>query len=1527
MKKIITMLLGVLVFATSSFTLAKAPGDESQGNQLPPGATFQKTVVTSAPVKVSKPLRELAKPFPKLTEERKNKLLKSGEGVPGVTLIKEMPNHFPFKNKDVKRPEGFVDTAAQLSMKKNAASRSAPEAGVSFDGISNFQGFFPPDTNGDVGPNHYVQTVNVAIAIWDKLGNELIPPTALNSLWSGFGGICETNNNGDPIVLYDSAADRWLISQFAFSSSTDNHQCIAISQTGDPTGAYFLYDFFYGTVFNDYPHFGVWNDGYYMGVNQFSGNSFAGGAVVAYEREKMLNGAVAQQVKFDMNGSTPTVFTPMPLDQDGALPPPAEAHEYFIWSDFDTFSKLQVWEFAVNWVDPGLSTFTQVTALDVTPFNSAPQITQPNGSGLDSLSVRSMFRAAYRNLDGQGKVVFTHNIKAPAGTSETALRWYEINVDQLAGTANLVQESTFAPDTESRWMGSGAMDINGNIAFGYSIASSDMFPSVAAATRLASDPLNTLTDEIILHAGEGSQGGASRWGDYSNLSIDPVDECTFWFTTEYYKAADNDTTSWSTRIASFKLPTCTAGPRGELTGTVIDAATEAPIPGATVSIGAFSTLTDEMGNYTLTLPIGDYPVTAGRYGWIDSTAVTASVIEDEQTTNNISLNVAPRVTVNGKVIDGNGPTPLYAKVIISVPGDTLETFTNPVTGTYSIDLVEGVAVLMTATEQGLGGYLDTSASVTPVAGPSGSHDGVDFNLSINSNCTAPGYHFLNPAFFEGFDSFPATGWTVEDVNGNGAVWTSYLAGSRSFPVETDAAIADSDRAGFVNMDTNLVSPVIQVSSLTSKVLNFDVLYRSFTGADKLEVDVNVDGSGWTNVSSLPQDNVLKKVSFDLTTMLAGATTVQVRFHYFDANFEWYALVDNVAFGSKTCVPTSGSVVSGFVKDANTNLALIGSTVAIDDIPAAITVATESDSQLDDGFFQLFIPDSATSISVSHNGYQTATPVAGDITLATPVLLKAGQLTTGTEQLSPVVTAGRTATETITLTNTGTADAKFAALLLNGDPSTASVAGRFDASTSHFGPDDLNDLNTAKSRDSEQTYNFSALAPGEISGFFPTDLVSGWGVSLNRNSGDFWVGDIALGGAATNTLYKYDAQGQKTGDTIDMNFVQSGFFADSAFNQRTGMLWQVDVGNDNCIHEIDTVSKTVTGKVICPDFAVSQRGLAYDPLTDTFYSGSWNDSIIHQFKTDGTLIRSVNVGLPIAGLAYNSATKHLFISANGRSSSGDFDIIVVDAASPGFVKIGGYDVRLDVDGDGVPDDVISDNGQAGLDIDCNGNLWIVEQNQQFVVGFDAGETGVCDWNHLSWLSTSASQGLTALAINESSDVSVNIDTANLAVGDYSAAIVFYNDTPYGDLTVPLNLTVTEPQYGALGFNITSVAVNENDTATLTIARTDGADFAVSVDYTTVDGSALAGTDYSSVSGTLNWDDLDSAAKTITVQTNLLDQNKTFSVALSNPQGGARLSPKMSATVTIKNKPKGGSMGIPLLILFTFMAITRRRFMIK
>jgi hypothetical protein len=455
-----------------------------------------------------------------------------------------------------------ADTAVQTSPGPQVSTTVAS----TFPGVGNGDYGFapnaaPPDTNGAVGATQYVQWVNESFAVFDKAThNRVYGPAAGNTLWKGFGGGCEANNDGDPIAQYDKAANRWVLTQFSVTNpATYGYlQCVAVSQTSDATGAYNRYAFSYGsTQFNDYPKLGVWPDGYYISYNIFNnGQTFAGSKVCALDRAKMLTGAAATQECFQLSTSYGGL---LPSDLDGTLAPPAGSPNFFL--NFGSNS-LNLWKFHADFATPANATLTGPTNIPVATFNAACSgggtcIPQPGtNQKLDSLADRLMYRLAYRHLaDGHESLVVNHSVQV-SGTkrsSVTGIRWYELRSPN--GSPVVFQQGTFSPDGTSRWMGSIAMDKLGNIALGYSASSGSVYPSLRYTGRLSSDTPNSLQSESTILNGTGSQlSNLSRWGDYSAMTVDPVDDCTFWYTTEYQK--NNGTFNWSTEIASFKFPGC-----------------------------------------------------------------------------------------------------------------------------------------------------------------------------------------------------------------------------------------------------------------------------------------------------------------------------------------------------------------------------------------------------------------------------------------------------------------------------------------------------------------------------------------------------------------------------------------------------------------------------------------------------------------------------------------------------------------------------------------------------------------------------------------------------------------------------------------------------------------------------------------------------------------------------------------------------------------------------------------------------------
>ncbi len=429
--------------------------------------------------------------------------------------------------------------------------------------LMNFEGMnqqangvgWPPDTNGDVGLDYYVQAVNSSIGIYHKSTGALVAATTFDSFFpTTIGGPCDSNNNGDPIVLYDRTNQRWFILGFSWYSSTvgGSFYSIAASATADPTGDWWTYCLNADkTLLNDYPKCGVWSDGIYVTANmfQFSG-SFQHVKVWALKTPELYNGTLTAQSIIE---PSTFAFSLLPANARGGNPPAPGTPNYMYALDADEYGgthadALNIWKYKVDWRVPANTTWTGPAVLPVAAYeitvSGVPQ--QDTANVLDSLFGRLMYSAVYRKFPGYEAVYLSH---VADYRNRRAMRWYELRI--LAGDATVYQQGTYSPDAIHRWMGSVCADKNGNIAIGYSASASSMFPAIRYCGRLASDPHGLLTQgEITLFAGTGSQTDYSRWGDYSVLTIDPVDDETFWYTTEYLAVTG---TKWRSRIGSFKM--------------------------------------------------------------------------------------------------------------------------------------------------------------------------------------------------------------------------------------------------------------------------------------------------------------------------------------------------------------------------------------------------------------------------------------------------------------------------------------------------------------------------------------------------------------------------------------------------------------------------------------------------------------------------------------------------------------------------------------------------------------------------------------------------------------------------------------------------------------------------------------------------------------------------------------------------------------------------------------------------------------
>jgi hypothetical protein len=563
----------VVLVATASTTATRQAVTE------PAVSGIYRGVSTAVHFDVSPPLSELAQLAPE-----------AGAGKPRE--IPELPTGLegPLGPQD-------LDTVVQ-----SEAGPDIPSPSVSFDSLSNTSNVSPPDPVGDVGPNHYVAMSNLSYAVYSKTGTLLAGPSLNNTLWTGFGGDCETDNSGDPIVVYDQLADRWILTQFTASGPT-YFNCVAISTGPNPTGTYFRYAFSTGVNFPDYPKYGVWPDAYYISTREFAfGTTFVGVGAYAVNRAQMLVGNPnPQMISFLVPpGGTPYNIGDglLPSDLDGSTGPPSGSPNYFVGSMDDggpygaPQDALTLWKFVANFANPPASSFTLTNTLPVAPFDSMFSlcagrecIPQPGTvRRLDHLGYRQRptWRLAYRNFGTHESLVTNQSVEATAGVA--GVRWWELRSPNSSPT--VFQQGTYAPnDGIHRWMGSIAMDRDGNAALGFSVSNGTAeFPGVRYTGRLSADPPGSMPQgEGIIVAGTGSQTGSARWGDYTSMNVDPVDDCTFWYVNEYVPVTSS--VGWRLRVGAFKFASCgTGGGEPDLVETAVSDPPAVAVLGQTFSV-------------------------------------------------------------------------------------------------------------------------------------------------------------------------------------------------------------------------------------------------------------------------------------------------------------------------------------------------------------------------------------------------------------------------------------------------------------------------------------------------------------------------------------------------------------------------------------------------------------------------------------------------------------------------------------------------------------------------------------------------------------------------------------------------------------------------------------------------------------------------------------------------------------------------------------------------------------------------------
>jgi fibronectin type 3 domain-containing protein len=715
------------------------------------------------------------------------------------------------------RSTGTSAPTATGSLQSLPSGVPAPPSNGTFEGVGNLDSVLPPDTNGAVGGQYYVQWVNLHYAVFNKATGAQVLQVAGKQVFANLNNACSTTNQGDPIVQYDKLAQRWVLTQFAFGTSVFGQpkspylQCVAVSQTSDPTGAYWLYSWNVGlfngaNYFPDYPKLAVWPDGYYLTFNYFGSNlsTFYGAGMVVLQRNVMLVGGTANAVGTGPIGAAYDGL--LAADVDGVNPPAEGAPESLFGIDSTSSNgsnALYVWHAAINWATVsgtfGAANFAPNDTLSVDWYNwelcggSRNCIPQPGtNAGLDPLSDRLLYRAAYRNFGTYEAVVLNHTVNVSQnGGDHAGIRWYV--VDNVSGSSPTVaQQGSYAPDGDNRWMGSIAMDHQGDLALGFSVSSSATSPSIRFTGRATTDTSAGLEAETSLYTGSGSQTSTSyRWGDYSAMSVDPIDDCTFWYTNEYYPATASY--AWHTRFGSFKFSGCTATGAGS-----------APVPAAPTQLAATS-------------PSG----TEIDLSWHPSGGATSYTVL--RSTNGTS----------------------YTPIAAGIPYTTFADTGLASGGTYWYEVeatdLNGTSGPSTATSQRAG------AANTPPAAPSGltatTKSSTEIDLSWNPDANTSSYNVLQ--LISGTYTQIASGIASTSY----PVTTGLSAGtSYSFEVVATNGFGPSNPSSPASAMTDPTPPTgLKATAASSSEI--DLTWNAPTGASSYDVFRSTDGTNFGQIAT------------------------------------------------------------------------------------------------------------------------------------------------------------------------------------------------------------------------------------------------------------------------------------------------------------------------------------------------------------------------------------------------------------------------------------------------------------------------------------------------------------------------------------------------------------------------------------------------------------------------------------------------------------------------------------------------------
>jgi hypothetical protein len=805
------------------------------------------------------------------------------------TLVEHTPKENRWSGLEGELGPQDTDAVAQTEV----GPGEIPAPSVHFAGPANVSGVSPPDSIGDVGPNHYVFMSNLSFQIFNKTGTSLYGPALNNTLWAGFGGPCQTENAGDPVVLHDQIADRWMLSQFTANGPT-YYNCVAVSTTADPTGSYYRWAFTTGANFPDYPKYGFWPDGLYISTREFnSGGSFVGVGAYAVDRTQLMAGTPAPTVISFLITPGSAAYNVgdglLPSDMDGSTPPPAGSPNYYLGSMDNggpyaaPQDALNLFKFHADFATPANSTFTGPTVIPISAYDTMLSICsgracipQPGTTNaVDHLGYRQrpLHRLAYRNYGTHESLVTNQSVEGSTGMS--GVRWWEVRSPNTAPV--LYQEGTYNPgatDGIHRWMGSIAMDYVGNMALGYSASNGTApnYPSLWYTGRLAGDPLGSMPQgEASIFNGTGSFTGSNRWGDYSSMNVDPTDDCTFWYVNQYNAVTGSN---WILHVGAFKFPDCAMAPSFTVAVTPATQAICTPTDAVyTVNVGSimgFSspvTLSATGNPAGTTVAFSTNPVTPAGTSTMTISG-TGAAAAGSYTVNVQGQSAGPITKDQNVTLDVYTGAPGTAALLTPADG----ALNQPATPSFTWTPFPQAAtyVLEVATTAGFTAIVHTSPTLTTPAYSGATLNtnttyywrvratntcgtGLDSGVFSFTTQAAPGDcgagTSANVLFTDGFESGLGA-WTHSGTGDTWAITTtpSYVHSGTQAMHATDPAVVSDQR---------LVSPAVVLpvgqNPITLKFWNFQTLEHRTAGGcydgGILEVSTN-GGTTWTQVPTV-----------------------------------------------------------------------------------------------------------------------------------------------------------------------------------------------------------------------------------------------------------------------------------------------------------------------------------------------------------------------------------------------------------------------------------------------------------------------------------------------------------------------------------------------------------------------------------------------------------------------------------------------------------------------------------------------------